>query len=362
MGTAKTPKRTIVLGEQFAAAQEAERHRLAKPHEESPLGNTQYDKWRGELRLSDLRPVPLDGRIAQMCGAFAAAEAGERDRTRASLNLQDLYTLLTFSRRASVFALRRGQADLSDGLVAVSMVDPDRVDTRDIAWALGLLQHAATRWASEQHATALFERAASLADPRVAKLIRSQGAERVQPNNIRTWGYSDLNTADGPGLIRWGFRSYRPTHDLASVGLDIARLVDAQGYLSDDPELACDVPAVWLQPGSRAGGAVPSVLAAVHVFADRRLVGSDTSWSDQGLMVWIAEMRNATEASALTSRAVHPTGGGFVRHSLSVGRLFCLIVQSSAMYGVAPVETEDSIKRFGQPIERILRKRVRPIQ
>jgi hypothetical protein len=233
------------------------------------------------------------------------------------------------------------------------MIDLRRVDPRDVAWAVGLLRHAS---ASVDSAGSIFGRAAEIAEPAVANLIRGAGAR--SPDSIREWGYAGFESPEGPALIGWGYSDYKPTFDLAAIGLAIADLVEADRYQPHDPEIASDVPNVWLSvPTGRDTTGSLDAVAAVRVSAELRpTVGAPPIWQD--LWIWIAETKSGAEAEEVARQASPARKGHFVRSGGRVGRLACLAVQSSPMGGVEPVETADSLQRFVLPISELLKNHI----
>src|SRR5215831_10908561 len=103
----------------MAQAQRAEQARLSKPNAgPSPLpANLHYDSSRGDLDLSDPPEHPLDDELSALGQRFAASDVAGRSRLRDSASMDDFYTLLSFSRRAAVFAMRdRKTQHVIDGL------------------------------------------------------------------------------------------------------------------------------------------------------------------------------------------------------------------------------------------------------
>ena len=170
-----------------------------------------------------------------------------------------------------------------------------------------------------------------MAEPAVAHLI-SDAALR-SPDDIRAWGYTEFDSTEGPALIGWGYSRYKPTFDLTAIGLATADLVEADRYQPHDPEIACDVPNVWLSvPTGRDTSGSLDAVAAVRVSAELRpTVREPPIWQD--LWIWIAETNSDAEAEEVARQASPARQGHFVRAGVGVGRLVCLVVQSSPMEG-----------------------------
>ena len=92
-----------------------------------------YDFYAGDMELIDPHPLPLDNKLTEICRRFAGSDATTRAITRTSVSLEGLYTLFTFARRSAVFALRDNQSShIIDGLTAIAVNEPKRVDFRDV--------------------------------------------------------------------------------------------------------------------------------------------------------------------------------------------------------------------------------------
>jgi hypothetical protein len=262
--------------------------------------------------------------------------------------MDDFYCLITFARRSAVYALRGNASSLVDGLTAIAIIDPIRVDSRDIVWALGLLRHAAP---DKRSARSAFDRAAGLAEPSTARIIRDAGGRR---DDLRAWGYADISTAEGAGLIGFGYNRYRPSCDLGQVVLSIADILDGDHYQPDDPAIASSIAPVWLSSPGREEHARPlDARGVAHVGSHLRVPQpNELSWD--GIMVWVAELKSEFEAAETGRRAARASSRSFVRHGVVVGRLFALVVSSSAMADRLPIEDSESLLRFVRPIRKIL--------
>ncbi len=136
--------------------------------------------------------------------------------------MDGFYTLMTFGRRSAVFAMREKKAEIArQGLTAIAMIDQQRVDFRDISMCLSLLYHAANRVGAD--ANKMFCEAALLAEPEVGKQIVGFAEQTSDYRSLRrSWGYDEVETANGPGFIGWEFAKYEPTVDLKSLAMDVA--------------------------------------------------------------------------------------------------------------------------------------------
>lgn len=350
---------SYVIGEQLAQARRIEEARLKDPNVgPSPLpAELHYDRWLGELDLSNPVKQPLDDELSNLCRRFAAGNPHVRAQLRRAASMDDFYTLLSFARRSAVFAMRDRQAEhIIDGLAAIATIEPNRIDFRDALLALSLLHHAGRKIAANP--TDLFGKAASLAEPRMSELIlgflmRSEDGRDIQ----KSWGYTEVETNAGPGFIGWGLESYQPTYPLDQIGLALAELMKRDKYQPTSVTLASALPAVWLASvdDRLLKDALASVRAAVTISGNLRpQAGPDHRHNI--LIFFLVELGDETNAGSLLqlARNKRTQVTDFVLIGASVERLFCLAVARSFVADEPSFETPTSIQRFSAGISEVL--------
>jgi hypothetical protein len=94
-----------------------------------------------------------------------------------------------------------------------------------------------------------FAAAASLASGETATFLSSVAGR--PPASLRSWGFREIQTADGIGLIEDDGKRYRPKTNL--IGLAEAVVADLAGDIwhLDEPVIGSRPPAVWLRAGQR---------------------------------------------------------------------------------------------------------------
>jgi hypothetical protein len=214
----------VVLGEHIANAAAAEERRKAKSNlGKSPMPAQGYEHQDNELGLLRPQRAPLDSALAELTREYAKADERTRATIRDSISMDEFYTLLAFSQRAAVFALReRSVVPVTDGLAAVAMIAIERVDRRDIVVVLSLLNHAAERIGTD--ADRLFWEAGRFCEPDVARLL-NEFLQQGSGKNLRSMGYEQIDIDGQAGFIRWGCRGYDPTRDLTKAAVQIADFV-----------------------------------------------------------------------------------------------------------------------------------------
>ena len=349
-------KNAYVLGEQLAKAVEVEQQRKSKGGTgKSPMPDGEYDFWRGETYLINPAPSALDSTLRKLCQSFAKDGAGARAKTRASISMDEFYTLLTFSKRAAVFGIReRNAAWLVDGLTALSMIELDRVDFRDIIVSVSLLHHSAVRIG--QNANQLLSDAAALSEPAVSRLIKDFIKSPSEDKVLRAkWGYDEVETRDGIGFIDWEFKIYNPTYDLKKIALDLAEYIAADKYQPDFVSIATDLPDYWLKTkdSSSLGKSLLAVRGGATISGKLRQ-NEHPDHESQMFNVILVEVSDESVAKTLLELSKKKKHPDYCMLGLAEGKLFCLIVARSFDHDKKAFETSDSLARFSKGFAGIL--------
>lgn len=348
----------FVLGQQFADAHAAEtKWKESGGGGSSPLPETEYDFWRGELSLIRPTPCDLDGKIRDVCRQYALSDADERSEIRHSISMDQFYTLINFAKRAAVLGLREPNADLvSDGLTAVAMIEQDRVDFRDILMCLGILYHTANK--AGGNADEMFRRGAKLAEPEVAEFFVDFTKQTPEYRSLRdSWGYDEVQTIDGVGFIGWGFDNYNPSIDLKSTIIDISQFIASDNYQPSQIEVATELPDVWLggqdSPSSKRAfsGIRGGATVSASLYPDKH-----AEHDSQQFTVFLVETANESDAQSLYQMAEGNKSANHCRLALARSRLFCLLVARSFVADTDAYETNESLMRFADRLAAILER------
>jgi hypothetical protein len=314
----------FVIGAQMAAAREAEARHQAEPHGPSPLAGVAYEQGLSLIRFTQ---VPADEMIDEFVGRFAVSSGQDRAWLRSALTMDDFYTLLGYARRAAVRAMRGGDGEVAArGVAALAVVDPGRIDARDLAWQAALLSYALGRVGGD--VTGPFERAASLAVGDAAALLGSQADRPVA--SLSDWGFREIRTDAGVGLVEDEGRRYRPRSDLAGLAGAVAAGVEDGTWRLSDPVIGSDLPAVWLRAGKpgTAEKAIRSITGCVRLrgsLARRDSPGAKA----QHMLVFLAETDDPRAAGVIAGSAGPGDGGSFAAVGVSAGTLCAVLIARS---------------------------------
>jgi hypothetical protein len=332
-----------VLGTQMAAARAAEARHRGRVDEPSPLAGVGYGPPRAEFSLLHFTVLPADGVIDDFVTEFAAAGHDERSRCRSRLTMDDFYTLLGYARRAAVLAIRScDEAVASRGLSALAAIDLDRVDWRDVTWQAGLLSYAIGRIGGIPGDA--FEVAASLADSEMQEFLGSLA--RRPPADLSDWGFREVKTAAGAGLIEDDGAPYRPQADLVGLAETVAAAMRGDIWLLGDPVLGSALPAVWLGRGQPEDlqPALASVTGCVKLQGE--LTGDDSGSRAQHLLIYLAETQTTRAARIISGAAGPGSDSSFAALAVSAGTLCAVMIARSFVHGTPSLETQASLERF----------------
>ncbi|HWT04532.1 MAG TPA: hypothetical protein VN224_02145 [Xanthomonadales bacterium] len=355
----KEEPEAFVIGAAMARAARVELDRVARGLSgRGPLSpDMRYDRWAGDYSLAEPVTRPADAALRAVCRRYATADEKERAKQTAASSMDDFYTLLQFAKRCAVFALRERRLDyVVDGLSAVAMIDPRRIDERDAPSPLPLLAYAARTLGAAPEP--LFATAAELARPDAREIIVG-----FLPRSGRTLSdgcYAAVETPAGPGFVDVSVDPYDPTGPLDRVALALADAIGGDSYERGTVTVATEIPDVWLSgiDDAALSRALSAVRAAATVHAALRPgVAGDGYPESRGIIIFVAELADVPSASALVriAEAKSAIPSDIALLGAGAGRLFCLIVARSFVQGVAPVETSQSLRRFEPRVSASLR-------
>jgi hypothetical protein len=341
----------VVLGQEMAdAIEREERHRAVTGAAASPLAGVAYDQRAGELDLHRFVESPVDTAVGEFAASYERLGPEEAGEVRAALSLDDFYTLLAFVRRSVLAALRhRSNPPIHLGLVALTAIDRERVDWRDVAVAAELVAWAIARTGGD-HAAEL-QQAARRCEPGVAEAlsgIAARPAAELEPGMWRA-----VETAAGPILADDYFERFEPTIDLVGIALAVQDVIEGDAYRVSGMTVATDLPPVWLTATDPAAleRALDRARACVGIHAELD-PGAAPAAEDQQLLVFLADASSIEDARLLAAAAV-PTES---HEALGVaeGTVCCVVIGSSTVIGVPAFERDGSLERFEEPLRSAL--------
>ncbi|TDV53595.1 hypothetical protein [Actinophytocola oryzae] len=335
----------VFLGMELAVARVADELHRVTAAGPSPLRDTEYPD------AADVLWRWVDAQEDAAVWAFVRAytTVADRARVRESLTMDDFYTIMTFARRCVLAALRNEDPGAAEAAFdALSVIDVERVDWRDVVVVASLASYAARRVGLEPDEVLVG------AVPRAQQAVGDIIARAVMDDvDIHAdWGYRELRTAAGPVLLESD--SGLESDDLLNLALRVADLIEDDGtYEVTDAGVAHELPAVWLGNAPDTVEARRKLRGCVKVHAEP--VG--VRFRDF-LLVFVADAAEDAHAEAVAAAARHD--GATPQLGIAVGSRCAVAVASSAVVGQPSIEDARSMARFEEPLRSLLAAVVNP--
>ncbi len=354
----KNKKNTVVLGQEMADASEKEKQRIeAGNFHSSPLPSFNYTKWSDEQSLIDPIENELDLKILQLCSDFKTYEADKRKEVRNSLNQNNIYTLLEFSKRTTIFGIRKKQQSYIDnGFIVIAMIDAERCDYRDLLVTLSFLNYGFERL-NLVH-TSIVQEAINLSDGKTKKLIEEFFKRDEKDKRIEEMaGYTAIETSRGISFIETNYEEYNPKRNLAKMLLDISNYVYSDKYQKGQVSLGKDFPSQWLS--EKNDDKIEKAILAVTGTASlsTRLKDELSFHSDmQMLLIYLSEFKDDKSQQIFLEQLDKTSPTTFKRISFVQDDIFCIIIQRATMVDLEDFESQESLKRFERPFHQIIER------
>lgn len=348
---------TIVLGKEMADASEKERQRIeAGNFSQSPLPDFDYSKWPNEQSLINPTKNELDLKIIELCSNFNKYDEGKRNEVRKSFTQDDIYTLLEFSKRATLFGVRKKEPSyIYNGLVAVSMIETERCDYRDVLVALSFLNFGVQKL--NLITSTVFEDATKLSEEKTGKLIKEFSEQNTKNKSLEVMGgYTAIETSNGISFIETNYKKYNPEKNLAKILFDISDYVSGDKYHTGQITTGEEIASIWLSANndkkiekiiSKATGCASLSTGLRNEFHPK----SDM----QMLLIYLAEFKENQSPQVLTEQVNNNMPTTFSRLSFVEDNIFCVVIQRATIINGEDFETNKSLKRFETPIREIIK-------
>ena len=354
----KNKAKTTILGQEMADATETEKKRIEAGNLlPSPLPDFDYSKWADEQRLIDPVENELDLKILQLCTAFKTYDADKRKEARNSLSQDNIYSLLEFTKRATIFGIRKkDQSYINNGFISIAMIDAERCDYRDILVTLSFLNYGLQKLNLEQ--SSIVQEATKLSDGKTKKLTeeffkRSEKERRLE----EMAGYTAIETSKGISFIETNYEKYNPKHNLAKILFDISDYVYSDKYLKGQIAIGQDIPLIWLsaENDTKIEKALTGTTGTATLSTELRKDFSPQS-DMQMLIIYLSELNDGKSQQILLEQLSKTSPTTFKRISFVQDNIICVIVQRATMVDLEDFESQESLKRFEKPIRGLIQK------
>ncbi len=316
-----------------------------------------YEKWPNERHL--LNPVEnsLDRELILLCQEFEHFDNSKRQEIRKAISMDEIYTLLLFSKRATVFGIKKGQINyIKNGLSAIAMIESERCDYRDILVSLSFLYYGASKIGfNPDH---ILNDVAKLSEKNVSDLITGFVKRNKRDKDLRqVSGYQEIETDQGTGFIESGFKDFKPTKEIIKIAIEISNYLENDKYLPGIVQAATEIPPIWFSADNdknivKVLKSAKGVISVSSGLQKNKHLDSES----QMLLIFIGEMQSDMDAELLLIKSQEQNNKDFYRLGINRNNLFCLVITRSIVHGVDAFETPETIKRFEKPINEIIDK------
>ena len=331
------PDSVVELGGELAAAEAAERRHVSPGP--SPIAHLRYPRETAALwRWTDR---PEDDQIGAFVAGYSTADDVARARTRASLTMDDLYTILSYARRRALNAVRTGDRDMvAAAFDALATVEIERVDWRDVSVAAMLATYAAGHTGTG--AAEAVAGAVRRAEPQVAEAL----AEIVQDGEVDLAEECGCRLVDTPGglvLFDDDLEAYAPRRDLVRPALAVAAAIEADGTYHADITIGTELPPVWVggESDDRVAAALAGLTGCLSIQGEHA-----SGAADDFLLTFVAEAASADDAALLVAAADRLPRERSVAAGVADGDLCVIVIAASAGAGGQTAETPETLARF----------------
>jgi hypothetical protein len=355
----KQEKKTVVLGQELADAEQKEQERLeSEGYSDSPFPEFNYSKWKGEKSLINPQINELDSFIVRLTKQYMRANESERKDIRNSISQEDIYTIFTFCQRASIFGIRENgnKAFIENSLNTLSMVDPERCDYRDALVAMAFVNHGIQK--STLNRSELYNGAAKLANPKMAELLSGFEARKQEDQSIENMaGYTEIQTESGVGFVWYGYEEFHPKVNLSEIGFKICEFIENEKYHGASISVGESLPLIWVdgEDNSELKEILNRSLGTVSVSAHPKEDFCE-DWISQMFLLYLIECENQNDANRVVEIAKESKSKNHSKIMLSDGEVFCILITRSTTIGVEDFENAESIQRFKEPLLKLIKE------
>lgn len=172
------------------------------------------------------------------------------------------------------------------------------------------------------------------------------------PARLSDWGFREIQTAEGIGLVEDDGEPHRAKANLVGLAKAVAAGLVGDIWQLSEPVTGSRLPAVWLRSGrpEEIDHALGSITGCVKL---QGALASQDSPDDQAqhMLVFLAQTRDPNTASviaAATGPGVDSDSFFFAALGVAAGTLCAVMIARSFVQEVPSRETQASLERFRQ--------------
>jgi len=344
-------KNTTILGEEMAKALLNERIRVKSDiSRDSPLNNINYNEYLNEKHL--LYPLynPTDNKIIQIIDQYC--KSSDQEEIRKSLSIDDIYTLITFSKRSSVLALHQKKLELIKSAIhSLAMIELARCDYRDIMLALSIINYSAE--ILQFKPSTFIENITVDLDDDLNAYFKKYFNEIASKHSMEAIsGYQPIQIKDSIGFVNTSYKKYNPKNPLHEFLYDISNVVYEDNYMYESITVAEEIPPIWLSAESNKE--FSEYYEDLNGCASLNTGIKSGQNKDNMLLIYILEFSNTKSPKSMMTKVHERNTSKFSRMLILNKNILCIILARSIVVGKKDYESIDTLKRFETRIRNIL--------
>lgn len=346
-------KKELIIGKEMGEAKKKDEEILnSKDFVKSPLKGQKYSDFNSGSTFQNPKQVDLDRNIIQLTKKYIELKEKERQNLRNSINSEDIYTIISFCERATVFGLREQNENIKHGLNALSMINAERCDYRDVLVAIGFVNHGLEKLQLDTYK--LYSEAIKYANPRMKELLSAFQKRKAKDKAIEPMaGYTEYQFENGVGFIRCGYQEYNAKMDLPKIAFSIGTGIGNDEYrIFNDVVIAESLPLVWIK-GQNENDVQELLKQSKGTVRLNKLLKEETKdWMSQMFLLHLIEFEDEIKVDKLITLLGKEGNDKFARIFGAEQNIFYLLVSRSTTIGIEDYETNQSLQRFRELIER----------
>lgn len=319
--------------------------------QKSTFKGIEYDRWKGERKLIDPAWLPVDDRISEICREFSSHDEEQRETIREFIDDDINGTLVTYSLRMSVFAMRQNNSEyIRNSFIALAMINAKIYDYRD--WHV-LSVPIYSSYKIGESADYFLKMAIELADKDTIQWMKMELGR-----NRGLQLFDEIETGNGIGLIGKWHGKVDSSYNLKHAALEIMKLIESdEKYLAEDVDSSDKLQKIWLSgvDDKTLETVLQKTKAGIHVSGVLR-PKLHYRHNDNVLWVKLYEFPSQDDVKTLFtfSQKVKPIE--FSMFAIKQDRLFCVVISRCVVQDCIAYETQKSIQRYKHRLVEIMKR------
>lgn len=326
-----------------------------KRFNDSPLSNIKYSNFKSGKSFESPIENEVDAKIVALTDLYKEVSDLKRKEIRNSISEGDMHTLLDFCNRATVFGIRNKNKNILSALIAISMIDINRFDYRDIIVTLAIINHGMERM--NLKTDGLYDEAVNISSHETSELIKSFQNRNSKEKRIEIMGYTEYKFDEGIGFLSHWTKDYNPKNDLAKISFEISSYLTTDKYKEGEVSVGTEIPFYWFGPeNKKKRDKLINSTTGTSMLQSRLKEEISNNSESLYLNLYLVEFENEKKSIMHAKELMELKDLDRVVIVNNVNKIVYILSSKSGKHGLSAFEDESGIKRFQEKIEEIINK------